>query len=315
MDHGGDARPRYGDFSRPAADAVARFSPSGHAILAGRPGIVTLSSVLSVTVIIVVMGRLKLLAKVPLSGWRRHRLALAVTVVGVVAAGIAASVAAGGSSRATPRHAARAHRAPARTAANGRHGWRGDVPVAAEYLGVAGTQVRRQLRSGKSLGAIAAATPGKSQSALIEAIVAARVSRLSAAAAAGRLSSTAEQKRLAQLRGRVTREVARSGGPAVLGAGALTPAARYLGLSVPQLRKQLPGQSLAQVANATPGRSAAGLVATLVAEGRARLQAAVNSGRLSSKAEARWLASLTDRVTARVNHVHHTRAHRARRHA
>jgi hypothetical protein len=261
---------------------------------------------------LVVMSRLKLLARVPLTRWRRHRLALTVAVAAVLAAGVAASVAAGGSSRPERVHFARIHRAPAGTAASHPHGWRGDVPVAAEYLGVTGPQVRRQLRAGKSLGAIAAATPGKSESALIEAIVAARVRRLTAAAAAGRLSSLAEQRRLAQLNGRVTREVARDGGPAVLGAGALTPAARYLGLSLPELRKQLPGQSLAQVANATPGRSAAGLIAALVAEGRARLQAAVSGGRLSSKVEAKWLARLPARVTARVNRVHHARAHRAR---
>jgi hypothetical protein len=78
--------------------------------------------------------------------------------------------------------------------------------------------------------------------------------------------------------------------PAAKGAraGDLMVAASYLGLSVQQLKQDLrSGQSLAQIANARPGRSASGLIDMLVAAERKRLSA------LS--------ASVVQRVTAEVN--------------
>jgi hypothetical protein len=57
--------------------------------------------------------------------------------------------------------------------------------------------------------------------------------------------------------------------------GALATAAGYLGVSPTQLRSELQsGRSLAQIADATAGKSEAGLVAALEAAGRERLSAA-----------------------------------------
>jgi hypothetical protein len=57
--------------------------------------------------------------------------------------------------------------------------------------------------------------------------------------------------------------------------GTLATAAGYLGVSAAQLRSELrSGRSLAQVADATSGRSEAGLIAALEAAGRERLSAA-----------------------------------------
>src|ERR1700722_5112471 len=58
----------------------------------------------------------------------------------------------------------------------------------------------------------------------------------------------------------------------------LVPAASYLGLTVAQLQRDLgSGKSLAQVADATSGKSAAGLIAALVAERKQKLNAAAAS--------------------------------------
>jgi hypothetical protein len=252
------------------------------------------------------MSRVKSLAVASLSRMRRPRLVLAVAAV-ALAAGVAASVAVGGSSRPALERTAAVHRR-AHAAGSGLPAWHGDVPVAAAYLGRDAKQVRRSLRAGSSLAAIAAATPGKSDSGLVEALVAARARRLQAAAAAGRLSKKAEQRRLSRLRARVAAEVARKGGPAAgRGAAVLAPVASYLGVRVGRLRLELrTGRTLAQIADATPGRSAAGLIAALVADAKARLDAAVAAGRLSASAEARRLQALPARVTARVNHRRRT---------
>jgi hypothetical protein len=252
---------------------------------------------------------------------------LLVLAAAALALAIAAGVAAGGGSAATASRHARVTAGHPRAlgygaailagrvgnALPGRRGgveaWRGDVPVAASYLGLAGRRVRRELRAGSSLAAIAAATRGKSQDGLIAAIVAVRTRRLSTAAAHGRLSGRAERRRLALLPRRVASEVARKGGPAPGAAvrrraAALAPVTSYLGLSDAQLGTQLrAGHSLAQIANGIPGRSAGGLIAVLVAAAKSRLQAAVAAGRLSPAAEARRLGSLQARVAARVDRV------------
>ncbi len=72
--------------------------------------------------------------------------------------------------------------------------------------------------------------------------------------------------------------------------GALATAAGYLGLSTTQLKSELAsGKSLAQIANATSGKSSPGLIAVLEASGKERLAAAA--------------ANLPARVTAAVNRV------------
>jgi hypothetical protein len=70
----------------------------------------------------------------------------------------------------------------------------------------------------------------------------------------------------------------------------LAPAAVYLGMTVAQLERELEsGKTLAQVADARSGKSATGLIQTLVAERRQKLAGAA--------------ASLDKRVTAAVNRI------------
>jgi hypothetical protein len=72
------------------------------------------------------------------------------------------------------------------------------------------------------------------------------------------------------------------------------------------------GQTLAQIANATPGKSSSGLVDAIVAPFKAKLDALVTANKLSAATEATILARVTAGVTAAVNgHFHFWRWHHA----
>src|SRR5205807_112338 len=81
-----------------------------------------------------------------------------------------------------------------------------------------------------------------------------------------------------------------------------TAAAGYLGLTESALATQLEaGKTLAQVADATSGKSAAGLVAALVAAEKTEIAAAVTAGRLTQAQADAILPTLQARFTALVN--------------
>ena len=82
--------------------------------------------------------------------------------------------------------------------------------------------------------------------------------------------------------------------------------ATYLGISTDALKDQLKsGKSLAQIADATPGKSAQGLVDYLVAQAKTKLDAKVAAGKLTAAQESAWLDKLTDWVTAAVDKSWH----------
>jgi hypothetical protein len=83
--------------------------------------------------------------------------------------------------------------------------------------------------------------------------------------------------------------------------------AAYLGVSTDALKDQLrSGKTLAQIADATPGKSASGLVAYLVDQAKAKLDAKVAAGKLTQAQENDWLAKLSSWLTAAVNgSLHH----------
>ena len=84
--------------------------------------------------------------------------------------------------------------------------------------------------------------------------------------------------------------------------GGLSAAAGYLGLSTSQLITKLQsGQTLAQIADATSGKSVAGLVAAMTAAQKTDLDNAVKAGRLTQAQADSLSAALKDRVTAMVN--------------
>ena len=91
-------------------------------------------------------------------------------------------------------------------------------------------------------------------------------------------------------------------GPAL--SGDLKVAVAYLGLPASRLLESLrSGRTLAQLADATPGRSAAGLIDRIVASRRAALAGAVAAGGLTAAQEREALAGLHSRIGARVKRV------------
>ena len=89
------------------------------------------------------------------------------------------------------------------------------------------------------------------------------------------------------------------GGPFGNGLAAAT---TYLGISESDLRSQLAsGKTLAQIANATSGKSAAGLIDALVAAQRKQLDQAVSNGRISQATADQIASNLASRVTDMVN--------------
>jgi hypothetical protein len=210
--------------------------------------------------------------------------------VAAVAAGVIVAVASSGGGHAGPSSArarARAARAPQRAA---------EVQVAAGYLGLTETQLRDQLRSGRSLAQIAAATGGRSARGLVEALVSARAAQLGAEVKAKKLSAATERTRLARLRRRLTAELERTPGYS-----GLPETARYLGISTTRVRADLrAGRSLAQIAAATPGKSAAGLIEARVGAREATLEAALASGKIGGKVERELASALRKRIASEV---------------
>jgi hypothetical protein len=179
----------------------------------------------------------------------------------------------------------------------------GLVP-AASYLGVTVAQLQSDLASGKTLAEVAESRSGKSAAGLIQALVAEKKQKLTAAAAS--------------LTKRVTAEVNRRGGPGLPRSGAArrpgwrrlfaaptrlgVVSASYLGIPAAQLQSDLrSGKTLAQVAVATSGRSEAGLIEALVAARRTRLTAAVASGSLAAARASAIGSKLTRRMMRLVN--------------
>jgi len=201
----------------------------------------------------------------------RKKLLLALTVVAVLAGATTAVVVA--AQPGSPSH----KRA-------------GTLASAASYLGVSETRLRSEVRSGRSLAQIADATPGRSAAGLVAAVEAADRARLASAAAT--------------LPARVRAEVDRvPGGEHTL----LAAAASYLGVSRAQLRRELrSGKTLAQVAAASAGKSASGLVAALVAARKGNIEAEVKAGVITQARANVLLAKLNRRVNAQVQRARRT---------
>ncbi|MGA2453571.1 MAG: hypothetical protein ABSG93_08635 [Solirubrobacteraceae bacterium] len=176
-----------------------------------------------------------------------------------------------------------------------RHHRGGVLATAAGYLGLSTAQLRSDLQSGKSLAEVADARSGKSEAGLIAALE-----------ATGKKHLAADAERLPRL---ITAEVDRVGVPTAArerGRGrVLSTAASYLGVGAPQLRAELrAGKTLAQVADATSGKSEAGLIEALVAARKATLTKAVTAGKITQAQANVALPNLLRRATAQVNRVH-----------
>ncbi|HLM86594.1 MAG TPA: hypothetical protein VK272_10455 [Solirubrobacteraceae bacterium] len=231
----------------------------------------------------------------------KRNVMLAVAVAALVTGAVVASVSANSGPhphhavRRTARHAAGARHARSRSVAHAR----GELALAASYLGVSRTDLRTQLRSGRTLAQIANSTSGKSASGLIDALVSAKAARLGTAAHAGKLSPAREQVRLADIRRRITLQVSLPRTPVDMRASAA-----YLGVTAAQLQDELrSGHSLARIADSTPGKSAAGLIDALVSARAAEVKAIVASAGLAPAH-----AGLRQRITRAIEHAPQTKS-------
>ena len=206
-----------------------------------------------------------------------NRIRVALVLVGMLAL-VGGGTALAEKSRGSSRHdgpGPAMHRGPA-----------GLLGSAATYLGTTPASLFTQLRSGKTLAQIADATSGKSAAGLIAALLADAKQHLGSNA-----PSDLEQRVTDFVNGKRPTLPGRPGfgRPRFSGLDVVT---TYLGISNIDLLAQLrAGKTLAQIANATSGKSASGLIAALVADAKTRFGSNVPS-------------DLEQRITDLVNGVH-----------
>jgi ABC-type microcin C transport system duplicated ATPase subunit YejF len=220
----------------------------------------------------------------------KRSLMVAVAVAAVIAGVVLAASSGGGKGPIT------GHRPAVRNA-----GDVGELAVAASYLGLPKATLRRDLRGGQTLAQIASSTSGKSTTGLIDALVRFKAGQLEqleakAASGAGKAPASTRKTRIAALTRRTRAEVNRVRG--YVGFAAI---ARYLGISEDKLHLELEsGRSVAQIAEAIPGKSASGLIDARVSEREDVVKKALSSGRISQSTEKALLAMLRQRVQAEV---------------
>jgi DNA-binding phage protein len=164
-------------------------------------------------------------------------------------------------------------------ASNGPFGSGNVLATAATYIGITEAELRTELQTGKSLADIAVAH-GKTRDGLIAALT---------ADAAKQITTAVDQPGTSFPGGK--------GG----GRGFRVDAAAYIGTTEADLRaKEQAGQTLAQIAVAA-GKTRDGLIAALVADGNAKIDAALTAGKITAAEAAAQKASLTARVTAEVD--------------
>jgi polyhydroxyalkanoate synthesis regulator phasin len=169
-----------------------------------------------------------------------------------------------------------------------------DFNAAATAIGITPQQLRQEL-AGKSLAQVAQAH-GKSGTDVATALKNAANQRIDAEVAAGRITAdqantrkTQIDQRLDQLVNQVMPQGAPNGpgpgagfgfGRGLLGQG-LQAAANAIGITPDQLRQELPGKTLAQVAQAH-GKSPSDVATALKNAANQRIDAAVSAGRLTA---------------------------------
>jgi hypothetical protein len=151
-----------------------------------------------------------------------------------------------------------------------------DIQVAAGYLGISTADLRQRLRSGLTLAQVADAGRGTSGAGLLSVLQQARAATLSRRG----LSSDKERERLAT----ITRGLERELGRARRGhSRELTLASGYLGIGAKTLLSRLAsGESLAEIAEATAGKSRSGLIEALTGPRERRLRAASTSHQITA---------------------------------
>jgi len=176
----------------------------------------------------------------------------------------------------------------ANLADNGPHG-AALYTAAATYIGITVDQLRTELGTTKSLADVAIAH-GKTRDGLIQALMAAEQTNI---------TTLVDQKGAPQGRG-----PGGPGGPGERGVigDSFAAAATYLGTTTADLRtKTQAGQTLAQIAAATAGKSRDGLVAALTADAKAKIPAAQAAGTITADQATQLGNGLADRITRLVD--------------
>jgi hypothetical protein len=160
------------------------------------------------------------------------------------------------------------------------------LSAAATYIGITADELRTELGTDKSLADVAIAH-GKTRDGLIQALVAADQTRI---------TSLVDQKGIGAQRG--------PGGRGVIG-DQLTVAATYLGTTTDDLRtKMQSGQTLAQIAAATPGKSRDGLIAALTTDAKAKVAAAQSAGTITADQATELTDDLANKIANFVDSNH-----------
>jgi hypothetical protein len=177
------------------------------------------------------------------------------------------------------------------------------MAAAGSYLGLSRQALLADLRGGKSLAQVATARD-KSVDGLKTALVTALRARIDAARAAGKIDAMRAERmraRAPQLVERIVAAVPNARVRPNVRRGVLGIAARYVGLTRPQLAAELrAGKSLAQVATAR-SKSVDGLESALLAPLQRRVDAAVAAGRLDAARAQRVLERASARIERLVN--------------
>ena len=163
--------------------------------------------------------------------------------------------------------------------------------AAATYIGITEAQLRTELGTDKSLADVAIAH-GKTRDGLIAALASAQQQEI---------ATLVDQKGIG-----VRPNPANGGGPGpgfgrgpggnVIG-DTEAAAATYLGTTEADLQTKLrAGQTLAQIANATAGKSRDGLVNALVADATSKIDAAQTAGKITADQATQQKSNLSTRI-------------------
>jgi len=174
-------------------------------------------------------------------------------------------------------------------ASNSPFGSRNVLATAATYIGVTEADLRTELATGKTLAEIAVAH-GRTRDGLIAAL---------AAEATKEITTAVDQP------GTTFTERGPKGGPGGMRGvtNDIAAAAAYIGTTEADLRTKLQaGQTLTQIATAA-GKTRDGLIAAMVADGNAKIDAAAAAGTITAAQATDRKAALTAHVTAEVDEV------------
>ncbi|HEY8648417.1 MAG TPA: hypothetical protein VIM50_03480 [Candidatus Limnocylindria bacterium] len=161
------------------------------------------------------------------------------------------------------------------------------LAAAATYIGISTDAIKTELQAGASLADVAVAH-GKTRDGLIAALN---------AAASTQIATLVDTKGLVGQGGK-------GEGFGLEGGAPLTAAATYLGLSTTDLQAKLAaGQTPSAVAAATAGKTREGLIAAIVADGKAKIDAAQAAGTMTAAKATEETAELTEHATRFVDSI------------